>query len=90
MNANVIRLLGRKWVKEILFSLRDAPNGLPYSRLHYDVARTNKTRELLNLLESEGLIVKKGNLHYITQNGKNVLDVIETIVSLPEKNWGRN
>jgi DNA-binding HxlR family transcriptional regulator len=90
LNANVIRLLGRKWVKEILLSLRDAPNGLSYSRLHYEVAKTNKTRELLNLLEIEGLIVKKGNLHYITQNGINILDVIEAIVSLPEKGWGRN
>lgn len=90
MNENIIRLLGRKWVKEILFSLRDSPNGLSYSQLHYEAARTNKTRELLNLLEAEDLIVKKGRLHYITQNGINVLDVIGAIGSLPEKSEGRN
>lgn len=89
MNENVIRLLGRRWIKEILISLRDAPNGMSYSQLHYEAAKTTKTRELLNLLEDEGLIVKKGSNHYITKSGRKALDVIETIISLPEEKEGR-
>lgn len=69
-------------------ALKGSPDGLSYSQLHYEVARTNKTRELLVLLEKEGLIIRKEKLHFITSDGLSILNMVESIISLPQNGEG--